>query len=75
MPPKDVTHFDQMDGIWASRFDCVLPCHCPAGKLDREAAHRTRSHLDMYGDLQGIAGQSPQEIDLNDPYSWNLGTE
>jgi hypothetical protein len=123
--PKDVTHFDHMDGIWVSSLGCILPVanalrvsvielagvrrssegqeskaqqiyayltgprfkhrvECIAekfmelrGDLDKERkwmnkqwAKRDSELLavleatsGMYGDLQGIAGQSLKEID------------
>ena len=126
--PKDVTHFDQMDGIWVSSLGCILPVanalrvslielsklrrsndghetkahqmyeyltgprfkhrvECIAEKfkelredLDKERtwmtkqwAKRDRELLivleatsGMYGDLQGIAGQSLKDIDALD---------
>ena len=123
--PKDVTHFNQMDGIWVSSLGCILPVanalrvslidlagvrrsnegqemkaqqiyayltgprfkhrvECIAEKftelrkdldaerkwMNKQWAKRDRELLTvleatsgMYGDLQGIAGQSFKEID------------
>ncbi len=122
--PKDVTHFEQMDGIWVSSLSCVLPVasalrislielsnlrrssegqetkaqqiyayltgprfkrrvECIAEKFtelrkdldaerkwmnkqwakrDRELTIVLEATSGMYGDLQGIAGQSLEEI-------------
>ena len=135
--PRDVTHFEQMDGIWVSSLGCILPVasalrvslielagvrrssegqetkaqqiyayltgprfkhrvECIADKftelskdLDNERkwmtkqwAKRDRDLLivleatsGMYGDLQGIAGRSLQEIDaLQGPLQLELTT-
>ena len=135
--PKDVTHFDQMDGIWVSSLACILPVanalrvsvielagvrrssegqdtkaqqiyayltgprlkhriECIAEKftelrsdLDRERkwmnkqwAKRDNELLavleatsGMYGDLQGIAGQSLKDIDaLEGPMRFELSS-
>jgi hypothetical protein len=133
--PKDVTHFDHLDGIWVSSLGCILPVanalrvsvielagvrrssqgqetkaqqiygyltgprfkhriECIAekftelrGDLDKERkwmnkqwAKRESELLavleatsGMYGDLQGIAGQSLKDIDaLEDPMRLEL---
>lgn len=135
--PKDVTHFEQMDGIWVSSLSCILPVasalrvslielacvrrssegqetkaqqiyayltgprfkhrvECIADKftelskdlenerkwMTKQWAKRDRDLLivleatsGMYGDLQGIAGRSLQEIDaLQGPLQLELST-
>ncbi len=83
--PKDVTHFDQMDSIWVSSLSCILPvANAPRVSLielasvrrDRELLTVLEATSGMYGDLQGIAGQSLEEIDaLEGPMRLSLGSE
>ena len=136
--PKDVQHFEQMDGIWVSSLGCILPVasalrislielsnvrrasegqetkaqqiysyltgprfkhrvECIAEKFtelrkdldaerkwmnkqwakrDRELTTVLEATSGMYGDLQGIAGRSLQEIDaLEGPMSLEAGGE